>query len=234
MRSPRRCAASSTRQRRRTKRPLKAPDAAVIDQRAGLERPGHELAQEHRVAARAPGELAHRRRVHRPPEHGGQELFDHRVLQDTHLDTFGRAVLPEIDDRVGGELIGAHGGEHRGYLGQGQLVKQSGRAVVQEMGVIDEHHQPTPFGLLDQGTGVASQQRAVVLVPCVPTVRVGGQHRREAPKGNPREAWVAAVRASDIPRSSASFRHATASVVLPTPAAPVITAPRFSRTAALN
>ena len=31
--------------RRRTKRPLKAPDAAVIDQRAGLERPGHELAR---------------------------------------------------------------------------------------------------------------------------------------------------------------------------------------------
>jgi hypothetical protein len=58
------------------------------------------------------------------------------------------------------------------------------------------------------------------------------QDRRQRPERQPREAQVAAVRATDIPRCSATRNPVMARVVLPTPAAPVITAPRWATTAA--
>jgi hypothetical protein len=82
----------------------KAPDAALIYQRAALERAGHQLSQEHRTAATAIDELTHRRRVHRPSKHRDQQLFDRRVVEDAYLDTLGRTVLPQGNHRIGSRL----------------------------------------------------------------------------------------------------------------------------------
>ena len=70
---------------------------------------------------------------------------------------------PERRIAVGGGLTRAHGGEGRRRPGQGELVKEGGRPVVEEMGVIDEHHQRTPSGLRDHRPGIASEQLTVVL-----------------------------------------------------------------------
>ena len=47
----------------------KPPQAALLDQRTGFQRPNHQLAQEQRIAATTIDELAHRRRVHRPTQY---------------------------------------------------------------------------------------------------------------------------------------------------------------------
>ena len=102
-----------------------APDADhLLDERAGLDGSGHQLAQEQRVALAVLGQLAHRRRLDRSTEHGDQQLLDRRVVQDGHLDAFGRTVLPQRHHRVGRCLPRPHGGHHGGRPGQRQLVDQ--------------------------------------------------------------------------------------------------------------
>ena len=66
------------------------------------------------------------------------------------------------------------------------------------------------------------------------SLRSGGSNDANAPKGNPWDALVALARRCAIPRCSAHSTPLRASVVLPTPAGPVITAPRLAATAPVN
>ncbi len=47
----------------------------------------------------------------------------------------------------GRELTGSSGEQQGGRLGAGQLMQKSGRRGVEQLGIIDRHHQP-PFAPL--------------------------------------------------------------------------------------
>ena len=66
------------------------------------------------------------------------------------------------------------------------------------------------------------------------SLRSGGSSDANAPNGSPCAALVALARRWAIPRCSAHSTALRASVVLPTPAGPVITAPRLAATAAVS
>ena len=72
----------------------------------------------------------------------------------------------------------------------------------------------------------------VVGIPITDLARVAQD--ANAPKGNPCAALVALARLCAIPRCPAHSTPLRASVVLPTPAGPVITAPRLAATAAVS
>ena len=78
-----------------------------------------------------------------------------------------------------------HRGQDRRRTGQRQLVEEYRRPVVQEMGVVDEHHQRTPPCALGHGPDVAPEQLTVVLPGKGVTSWVGRQHRRERSEGQP-------------------------------------------------
>jgi hypothetical protein len=113
-------------------------------------------------------------------------------------------------------------------------MNQRRRPAIQQMRVINEHHQRPPPAPVGYRPAVAAQQLTLVLPGQVITVGVRRQKRCSAPNGSPRDAHVAAARATGIPRSSATFNPAMARVVLPAPAAPMITAPRCATTAAVS
>jgi hypothetical protein len=64
-------------------------------------------------------------------------------------------------------------------------VNKRGRPVIEEMGVIDEHHQRTPLRPPDHRPHVTAQQRTTILRRTVVTARVGRERRRERPERQP-------------------------------------------------
>jgi hypothetical protein len=167
---------------RRPKIAPKPPQAALLDQRTSLQRPSHQLAQKQRIAATTIDELTHRRRVHRAAQHRDQQLLDRPSIKHTHLDAISQRVLPQRHHRIRGALTGPDGGQHRRRPSQRQLVKQGGRPVVQQMGVIDEHQQRTAARPVDHGPAVTSQQVTAVLAGKAITARIGRQHRCQRPE----------------------------------------------------
>ena len=157
------------------RRALKTPQAPRLDKGPGLKRTIDQLPQEHRVSPAAPGELAHRRRIHRSPERRGQQLLDRFVIEGTDLDAFGRTVLPQQEDGVRQHLAGAHRGEHGSRLGQGHLVHEDGRSLVKQMGVVNEDQERTPPGIFGHRPGVAPEQYPEILSRRVRSAAFGGQ-----------------------------------------------------------
>ena len=96
-------------------------------------------------------------------------------------------VLPQHDHRVDGGLAGPsggeHAGEHRGGTGLGELVDQNGRAVIEEMRVVDEDEEGLAAGVLREFAGVMAEQLGMRLGPPARGTRSTGRSEANAPNG---------------------------------------------------
>ena len=145
----------------RLQRAAQAPDPALVAQCAVLQRTGDQLVEEEGIAQRALGELAERHGVDRAAQDGDEEVLDGLIVERVQLDPRRAVVLPQdhhgIDAGHAGPSGGQHAGEHGGRTGLAELMDQRGGTVVEQMGVVDDHEQRPPPGVVQELVRVTPQ-----------------------------------------------------------------------------
>ena len=141
--------------------------------------------EEEGVAERALCELPEGHGVDGSTEHGEEKILHRRSVQWTELDPGGAVVLPEHDHGVGAGL-GAerrreHAGEHGGRASDHDLMDQGGRAVVEEVRVIDEEQQWPRPGIVEELVHIAAELIGVRFR--AHQVRVAVEERRKCSEG---------------------------------------------------
>ena len=117
--------------------------------------------EKERITERPLRELSEGDGVNRAAEYGEEEVLHCRPVEWTELDPRRAVVLPEHDHGVhaglGTERRGEHAGEHGGRACEDNLMDQGGRAVVEEMRVIDEEKQWPGPGPVEQFVRIAAE-----------------------------------------------------------------------------
>ena len=175
-------------------------------------------------------DLASGRRVDRATQHGQQQFVDRPFAERPQLDPLGRVVLPQQDHGIGSRPDGPPGGSYAGQdgcrAGLRELVDQHGRAVVEQVGVIDENQERTTAGLVEQLAACigAAARRGTRAPPPRASGRGGGARRRpRRRRAGPTPSLP--PRPPPSPPRGRTRRPTVARAVLPTPAGPVMTAP---------
>ena len=121
--------------------PAGAPKTALESDRAVFLCRQEQLSDGQRVS---PGEAAHGRRelgIHGATEDRRDECVDVPLAKRGEVDAIGVPVLPELDDRFGGDLTGPHGRDHKGVASHRQLEDERRRHLIEQMSVIDHDHE---------------------------------------------------------------------------------------------
>jgi hypothetical protein len=168
--------------RRHRPRPLPAPHAVRVGQRALIEPGDHQLPQQQRVAAGRPPQPGRGRRVDLPAQRRAEHLLDLQRRQRQQVEPLDDPILPQRGDRVGCGLPASERDQHERRTGADDLVQQRRRGVVEQVRVVDPEHQAPLVADPHQRLRRGPQQ--------VRARQVGGEQLRERPErdrpGRPR------------------------------------------------
>jgi hypothetical protein len=148
---------------RRRKRADQPPQAVHLAQRPVPASALHQLAQVEHVAPATLGQPRHGTGIDLPAQHLGQQLSDHSDAQTLELEPLDDAVAPQRGDRSRCRLAGPHRQQHERPGRARQLVHDGCGQVVEQVRVVDQHHQPPPPAQVAQGVRGHPQQVLPVL-----------------------------------------------------------------------
>jgi hypothetical protein len=159
------------------------PDAPVIAQRAIPQRAEHEFSEEQDIALGAHRQERHGGGVHASAQREGDDLFDRLGREARNLQSLDETVFPQGNDRVRGGLGYPDRHEDGRGVRRSQLEDQGGGGVVEEVGIVHEHHQPTPGGPFHECGHRAPEEIGPVVGHPQVTMVDRRKQRRERPEG---------------------------------------------------
>ena len=127
---------------RRHRRIPQLPQPVGLNEGAGLEPRDDELPEEQGVPLATIGESAPGHGIDRTSEDGLQQLVDEFLREGPKVDPVRQTIPPQTKDGRGRRRFRPHGHQYEHPLVERQLVDDRRGKLVEQVGVVDEQHDP--------------------------------------------------------------------------------------------
>src|SRR5207244_8032945 len=94
-----------------------------------------------------------------------RDQLTHLVLRERlHLEALGQPVLPERRDRIWCRIAGSGGGEDEDAGVGGKLMREGGRGLVEQVGIVDADHKTAPSSALKSSSAMRDKRCSLLVV----------------------------------------------------------------------